>query len=280
MEPGPLHHYPRLPDWLIYVAIVMALLIAAVGRRENADAPPAPPPVEGEEALPLSPTSPFAADELVSARRHTEAGSAFSVGETGVWVTARHVVRYCHRVALMVAEGRGVIAKVRLDPKADMALLITEGGAPALPMMTKKALLSGERGFHPGYPQGGAGEATSRFLGRDTLPARRRGEARQKVLAWAESGRTDQLTGSLAGLSGAPVLDAGGEVVGVTLAEQPRRGRIYTSAPEPLIKLIAQAKVRTPAAPLGEPITVENYGRVADSLRRDLRVAQVICLTK
>jgi hypothetical protein len=29
---------------------------------------------------------------------------------------------------------------------------------------------------------------------------------------------------------------------------------------------------------LGEPITTENYGRVADSLRRDLRVAQVSCL--
>ena len=37
-------HFPRLPDWLIYAAIVMALLIAAVGRQERVDAPPAPPP--------------------------------------------------------------------------------------------------------------------------------------------------------------------------------------------------------------------------------------------
>jgi hypothetical protein len=29
---------------------------------------------------------------------------------------------------------------------------------------------------------------------------------------------------------------------------------------------------------MGEPITTDNYGRVADTLRRDLRVAQVICL--
>ena len=28
---------------------------------------------------------------------------------------------------------------------------------------------------------------------------------------------------------------------------------------------------------VGEPITTENYGRVADALRRDLRVAQVVC---
>ncbi|HYD44523.1 MAG TPA: serine protease, partial [Phenylobacterium sp.] len=31
--------------------------------------------------------------------------------------------------------------------------------------------------------------------------------------------------------------------------------------------------------PTGEAITIDNYGRAADSLRRDLRVAQVICLT-
>jgi hypothetical protein len=29
---------------------------------------------------------------------------------------------------------------------------------------------------------------------------------------------------------------------------------------------------------VGEPVTPENYGRVADNLRRDLRVAQVICI--
>ncbi|HPA39508.1 MAG TPA: hypothetical protein PLV04_12235, partial [Phenylobacterium sp.] len=29
---------------------------------------------------------------------------------------------------------------------------------------------------------------------------------------------------------------------------------------------------------VGEQVSVENYGRVADALRRDLRVAQVICL--
>jgi hypothetical protein len=28
----------------------------------------------------------------------------------------------------------------------------------------------------------------------------------------------------------------------------------------------------------GEPVNTENYGRVADALRRDLRVAQVVCL--
>ena len=33
------------------------------------------------------------------------------------------------------------------------------------------------------------------------------------------------------------------------------------------------------ARPLSEPVTLANYGRVSDALRRDLRVAQVICLS-
>ena len=52
-------HFPRLPDWLIYTAVVSALVVAAVGRREPADAPAPPPPVEGEKGLPLGPASPF-----------------------------------------------------------------------------------------------------------------------------------------------------------------------------------------------------------------------------
>jgi hypothetical protein len=35
---------------------------------------------------------------------------------------------------------------------------------------------------------------------------------------------------------------------------------------------------RHPEEAIGEPITVENYGRVADGLRRDLRVVRVACL--
>ena len=80
------------------------------------------------------------------------------------------------------------------------------------------------------------------------------------------------------GLSGAPALDAAGRVIGVTVAEAPRRGRIYTTAPESLKVLLGPGRRPSPADPNAEPITTDNYGRVADGLRRDLRVAQVVCL--
>ena len=67
-------------------------------------------------------------------------------------------------------------------------------------------------------------------------------------------------------------------MVGVTLAEAPRRGRIYTSTPDTLRRALAAAGIKPPVGVTGSPISVENYGRVADGLRRALSVAQVVCL--
>ena len=136
----------------------------------------------------------------------------------------------------------------------------------------------GQRAFHPGFPQGKVGEVATRLLGRETLKVLGRGERDEPVLAWAEVGRTDGLKGTLSGLSGAPALDRQGRVVGVTIAEAPRRGRIYTTAPDTLAPAV-RGLVSPDERVLGEPITVENYGRVSDELRRDLRVAQVVCLS-
>src|SRR5262249_52501789 len=163
---------------------------------------------------------------------------AFSVSDAGVWLTARHVVDGCQRAAVLVSPSRGVEAKVSADRSSDLAVLTTEGGAPPLPLALDIAPQDGQRGYHPGFPPGQPGEAGSpprsrkgppggappRLLGRYGRRRPGRGQPPQPVLAWAEIGRTDGLKGGLAGLSGAPVLDGAGRVVGVTLAESPRRG--------------------------------------------------------
>jgi S1-C subfamily serine protease len=273
-------HFPRLPDWLIYAAVVVALLIAALGRREHADAPPAPPPTVEVDGSALGPASPFDPEVVVDVpdRPGPAEGTAFSIASSGVWVTARHVVDGCKQAAIVVGEGRGVETRVRIDPRGEAAILTTEGGAPALPLALDQPLVRGERAFHPGFPQGEPGEATSRLIGRENLVVRGRGARTEPVLVWAEAGRTDGLKGTLGGLSGAPALDAQGRVIGVTIAEAPRRGRIYTTTPETVTRLLASGAVRLVAAAPGQPITPDNYGRTADALRRDLRVAQVVCL--
>ena len=277
-------HFPKLPDWLIYAAILAALIIAAISRREQANAPPPPPPVPGEAGGPLGPASPFDPSVVVQVPDVTRPGSgtAFSVADNGVWVTARHVVDGCARIAIVVADGRGVAAKILGQPTGDAAVLVTDGGSPALPLRgapnTNPNI--GDRAFHPGFPQGHAGETTSRLLGRETLIVRGRGARREHVLVWAETGRTDGLNGTLAGLSGAPALDSSGRVIGITVAESPRRGRIFTTVPETLQDALTVSGRHPAGYAVGEPITTDNYGRVADGLRRDLRVAQVVCLAK
>lgn len=271
----------RPPDWVIYVLVLAALIGLSLGQRENADAPPAPPPPDEMEGALLGPITPFDPAVTVNAPDipfQPASGTAFSIADEGLWVTARHVVEGCRRPAIMVGGGRAVAADVRLAPRADIAVLQTAGGPAAIPLVTGQPLHEGQRAFHPGFPQGRAGEVTSRLLGRETLHVRGRGQRDEPVLAWAEVGRTDGLGGTLAGLSGAPVLDRQGRAVGVTIAESPRRGRIYTTAPDTFGPAVRG--LQTAGEPLtGRTIHIENYGVVADELRRELRVAQVVCLS-
>jgi serine protease Do len=271
--------FPRLPDWLVYATVVAAILFASLGRKDDANAPAPPPPVPGAAQMPLAASSPFAPARLAAlpAKLETASGTAFSVAESGVWLTARHVLDGCRQSAIVVAPGRGVAAHLRAE-RGDVAVLTTEGGSPALPIAVAADVRDGEQAFHPGFPQGGPGEATSRLLGPQTLRARSRSEPPLALLAWAEVGRTDKLKGTLAGLSGAPALDSEGRVVGVTLAEAPRRGRIYTTTPQAVREALAAARLKPAAGAAGQTITSENYGRAADALRRDVRVAQVVCL--
>ena len=273
----------RVPDWLIYGGVVAALLAVSITSRENADTPATPPlspadAVEGDLLGPVTPFDPAVTVEAPDGPFQPRAGTAFSIAETGHWVTARHVVEGCSKPALVIGGGRAVAASVRLAMRADIAVLITEGGSPGLPVLIDSPLHVGARGFHPGYPQGRAGEVSSLLLGRETLKVRGRGQRDEPVLAWAEVGRTQGLEGTLAGLSGAPAMDPSGRVVGVTIAESPRRGRVYTTAPETFGPAM-QAVETDLDAPLADPITTANYGQIADGLRRDLRVAQVVCLS-
>ena len=274
---------PRPPDWLVYGAVVAALLFAAVNRRERIDAPPTPtgPPASPSQGAPLAPASVFDPSVTVDVpeRSGPSTGTAFSVSSSGVWITARHVIDGCRQAAVVVGDGTGVAATTHIDPRGEAAILNTDGGAPALPLELVAPLHEGELAFHPGFPQGQPGEAASRLLGRENLVVRGRGARTEPVLVWAEVGRTEGLMGSLGGLSGAPALDSQGRVLGVTIAESPRRGRIYTTTPETMQLLIAERHVALPVtASSGPAIDANNYGQVADVLRRDLRVAQVVCL--
>lgn len=269
----------RVPDWLIYVGVLSVVVLISLNLAEKADAPPAPPAPGQVEAALLGPVTPFDPEVIVEAPHRAfqpTSGTAFSIAGAGRWITARHVVEGCRRPALLVGGGRAVAAAFRLAPHADLALLITDGGPAAVPLRDGAPEV-GQVAYHPGFPQARAGEVSSRLLGEEVIRSPGRGRTSERVLAWAEVGRTEGLKGALSGLSGAPALDRMGRVIGVTIAEAPRRGRIYTTTPEALGQAV-RGQTEPGGARDGQ-ITLANYGRVSDDLRRDLRVAQVVCLS-
>lgn len=271
----------RIPDWLIYGGVV-ALAAAVSLLHAGPDAPPAPEAAsEDELGAFLGPVTPFDPTVVVEAPPNPmqpASGTAFAVSAEGVWLTARHVVEGCRRPALIVGGGRAVAADVRLSRRTDVAVLFTEGGPAPLPVSERgRRLRVGQAAYHPGYPQARPGEVASRLIGRETLRVQGRGQRDEPVLAWAEIGRTEDLDGTLGGLSGGPALDGQGRVMAVTIAEAPRRGRVYTTAVESLTDATGELDLDD-ETPFGVVLSPGNYGTVSDDLRRDLRVAQVVCL--
>lgn len=270
-----------IPDWLLYIIVIAAVVFVLFRIDQRADAPEAYRPPENSEAGSfLPPPSVYDPEVLVEVGPVSSGlGSAFAISPDGWWLTARHVVDACDRVGLIVSRGAATpVRDVKVALFADLALLKTDRAPAALALDTsERSFQVGQRAYHVGFPQGRPGEAYSRLIGRETLVARGRYEFEEPVLAWAELGRTSGLRGSLAGISGGPALAANGQVIGVTVAESSRRGRIYTAAPSSILRLLRVEQVRAEgnAAPRFSP---EGYGQQADDLRRSLAVAQVICV--
>lgn len=267
-----------VPDWLLYIVVIAAIVFVLFEVDDRADAPPALETTEQGAFLP--PPSIYDPEILVEVGPVSSGlGSAFAISEDGWWVTARHVVDACDQVGLIVSRGAAApVTDVKVALFADLALLKTDRAPVPLALDTSERQFQvGQRAFHVGFPQGRPGEAYSRLIGRETLIARGRYDLEEPVLAWAELGRTSGLRGSLAGMSGGPAIAANGQVIGVTVAESARRGRIYTASPSSILRLLRVEQVDAEGAPAPR-LTPENYGEQSDDLRRELAVAQVVCI--
>lgn len=276
----------RLIDRLV-VALLLAMVgwgvVAAIGARlEGASpsqlrppiaSPPVPAPPQAGPLLPPAGRAdpPFGVE--LPPRVQDSVGTAFAIDANGTWLTARHVVEGCARV-LLRRDGRWVPVQVAWrHPRADLVALRGPGGA-ALPAFDGP-LHVGQQGFGIGFPRGAPGAIVGALLGRSTMHVEGRFAGSASVTTWAELLRDppDPESG-LGGISGGPLLDSRGRVIGVVVASTIRRGRFHAVAPE----LLAEAGLRaTPGAPSASVIDSSNYVSAAARLRQQQSVLQAGC---
>lgn len=275
------------------LAILVGLLVLLVNLvrafPDISRVPPPEPPVVARPAgppLPLPPVSPRVGQpvpaprptdpvSVVAEKEKVDAdsvGTAFAAAAPGIWLTARHVVEDCGAVALAV-DGAWRPAEITArHSTADVALLRTAAGVPPLPL-GPTTLLYDQDGFHTGYPKFQPGDVHSRLLGRTRVVHERRQGEVENAYVWAEIDRSPARDGSLGGMSGGVVLNRAGEIIGITIAESTRRGRITTAAPETLREM--------PLPPdrggRGAAIAPDDFGRRGDDLRRSSQVVRVFC---
>lgn len=270
-------------DILIYLSALVLMVLVLFALAPDADVPaPAPPSEFAEEMGPLLP-DPSPLDEMVLVQvgePQNGVGTAFAVNEKGDWLTARHVVEGCSKVTLEVAPGNFVpIARISVDDGHDLALLSTGRSPFPVSLSLEAPLRIGSEGYAVGFPQGQPGELATRLVSRSRLVTRGLREGEAPILAWAEIGRTDGLNGTLGGISGGPMFDSDGSVRGVIVAESPRRGRIYTTAPQSVDAFLTKLGVERQSGP-AEKFEMSGYGTPSDNARRRLQVVKVTCEVK
>ncbi|KRB86078.1 hypothetical protein ASE00_04880 [Sphingomonas sp. Root710] len=211
-------------------------IVASVG------SPRRPPPAS---ALPVYYERPA---ELDLSRQ----GTGFVIAPQGVWATAAHVTDRCGTIRFLVDQRTTPPVATPAVPLGQDISLITGGiRSPMALSLSGDAPRAGAVGYHMGFPMGTPGLIGSRLLGRTS--AVRHGGQTDAVLAWVEDGSAKNGITELDGLSGGPVLDDRGQVVGIVSMASERRGRILTAMPAPVRRWLA-AQPAQPDAHFTGPI--------------------------
>jgi S1-C subfamily serine protease len=213
---------------------------------------------------------------------YTERGTSFALGN-GLWLTARHVVGNDCGQIIMIVDGKNVSASIKyLAPEADLAVLEAPGAGsePGFPIEHANET-EGQSAFAFGFPQGTLGGTQDVLIGRAKLRLRGHLSGTAPVLAWIEIERYPNGLDSLGGISGGPMLDERGNVVGIIVAASVRRGRNYTVAPEILLDIQHQlgSNAQQQLVPAKDAVTPPvSLEASANTLHRDARIAETYCI--
>ncbi len=206
-------------------------------------------------------------------------GTAFAIDDQGLWITARHVVGGCDYLVFRMPKGRPsyLTTQVWINPLSDTALVEGPKAEAGFPIAAAPDG-NGANAYHVGFPQAKPGDVWSKVIGPGRMVTRGVHRSDEPVVAYAVVKRFPSFTGTLGGISGGPIFDSDGQVVGVSVAESPRKGRIIGAVPQSFERLYQEAGKR-PAnkAREGSKLTPSNVRDFGDRVRRSSRVARVYC---
>lgn len=211
----------------------------------------------------------------IDKKQQASVGTAFAVDDEGTYVSARHVIEDCDAVALV--RNRKIVP-TRLAAVArnrDFAVLKSDQVSARPFKLSTSAPDRGDTGYMMGFPQGSPADVRATVIGETVMKSRGRYNTRERVIAWVERERRPRFSGSLGGISGGPVLNAEGQIIGTVVAGAPRRGRVYTTNPAVFDEADLTARQKFSAG--NEGITPENFDQRAADYRAKLRIAQVYC---
>ncbi len=230
-------------------------------------------------------------------------GTAFLINSKHVWMTARHVVDDCNAIYLYsqhattltsrrtknVTKSRYVPAKLMaIDSKSDAALLVTESdisNKPTQPLALGKSykkLMKDDLGFIIGYPKGEHGEVALTFE-RKVLAEQdfSTGKIRYEMDRWAIKKR-NTVSDANQGLSGGPVINRQGAVVGINAAGLNKSKRFLGSSStvplDAMMRFLKEHKLhrglaRQPNAYINEL----SYKSISRNMRKNQQVVKVFC---
>jgi len=262
-------------------------------RRTAPEALRAPPPREPV----LRPLPPDASGPrmMIESDRPTgnTVGTAFAVDARGLWLTARHVTEGCREVLLGDRAQRWTPAQVLFaDRTSDLALVRSRGAPGALPLGpaqpgggTEDGLFIGQSGYAVGYPKQVPSAVRGTLAGRSVVGARGGFVGETPTTVWIERERVPSGDGPLGGISGGPLFDAEGRIIGVMIAATTRRGRFFAAAPETIRASLGALPSRDRPRPPRDPaVTFDRdparFAPAADWLLDSRLVTRVACLRK
>jgi serine protease Do len=278
-------------EFIIYGIIILFFIVryADVDKDQARRGGPVPPrgvPSAPKDPAVLLPDNALLPQQQESAvlveldpTRHSGVGTAFAVDGKGTYVTARHVVDGCSNVYLVRSRGGlEAVASYKAQRNRDFAVIQAKGAKDFHLSLSSQVMQRGAEGFMMGYPQGNAADVRATVIGNTEMRSVGRYRMREPVIAWVERERKPGFGGSLGGISGGPVFDSSGAVVGTVVAGAPRRGRVYTTHPRVFgeTRLLAASK-RGRIPTLRDGIHAGNYHSIGKTLRASGAIRQVYC---